>query len=903
MRLSSVLLVLVAILVCLTGVTAHAEWRATVVYAAAAAPNYDLAVGYDSSGNGLWTNRVGRGTDVTPSSNSIVAASIELNSSLGALLVGFKETGSSQQQGTARECWLLNGGSGSVLSTPGGYITAALTFGPDGNFYQAALWDAAPTLRGIWQLDPSGVFGSGPFVSNALDYQDLSFGPDGDLYATVAGGTVQKFDGTTGTLLDATFISGGTAFKGLEWRSNVLYVVEMGTGGVDGSILRYDTNGVALGAFVTAGAGGLNRPLKFAFTPDGGVLVCDYYIGDGGFVRQYDNAGSYVGNFYTGQPAGLAAWGQTYAWPMDVAVEEFTPAATNFTAYAVWSHTLGVNDEVWAVDGSGATIWTNDDQLAGDDAPLALDYNPNDGLLYVGYWETPYKYQSFRTDGSLVSTVSGLAGGVQDVEIGPDGMLYICVSGGGVDRYNPATGGKLSDFVTGTAIRIAWGPDGHLYVRDSLTTVAKYNGTTGALMDGSFITSGLTAGTHMKWYNGDLYIGDLGSGSYLVNGSIRRFDSSGTYLDDMVSPGVGGLISPQGFDFTPDGGIIVADYYGGSGVALAFRRYDSSGASLGDYTDDVPTGAWGDPPTGWAQDIVINETVPLATNFTAYGIWSHTINVFDETWAFDASGATIWTNWDQIAGDHAPLAIDYNSNDDMVYVCYWDGDRYQSFQTDGTLVGTVGLGGAAQDIEVGPDGKLYICISGQGVDRYNPATGLKEADFVTNTAVRIAWGPDGHLYVRDSSTTVSKYHGSTGALLDGSFITSGLTKGTHMKWYNGDLYIADIGGGGWGDLDGSVRRFDSSGTYLDDLVAPGVGGLLSPQGFDFTPDGGIIVADYYGGSGVPLAFRRYDSFGASLGDFNVDAPAGAWGDPPTGWAQDIVVKVISTATGSVFLIK
>ena len=548
-------------------------------------------------------------------SNSILAASIELNTSLAAVLVGFSETVASKQQDMARECWLLDGNDGSVIGTPGGYITAALTFGSDGKFYQAAKWDGGDEFRGVWVLDSGGTLVAGPFVSNRLDFADLAFGPAGHLYGSVAGTSVQKFDGTTGALLDAAFITGGTAFKGLEWRDNVLYVVEMGTSAVDGSILRFDTNGVALGAFVAAGAGGLHRPLKFAFTPDGGVLVCDYYIGDGGFVRQYDNSGASMGNFTSFQPAGLDAWGQTNAWPMDVAVEEFTPAtppADNFVAYCTWAHTAdSLFDEIWAYDGDGNMVWTNYDQIAGDHAPLAIDYNSKNGLLYVVYWDG-LRYQSFDTDGTLVDTSPGLGSRPSDIEIGPDGMIYMCIAGDrGVDRWDPATNTKDADFTSDTnASAIAWGPDGHLYVRLGSTTVAKYDGTTGALLDGSFITSGLTAGSRMKWYNGDLYIADMNAtpNGTLADGIIRRFDSNGVYQADFVLAGAGGLMNPEGFDFTPDGGLIVGDYWGSEAGPMAFRRYDSNGNSLGDFEQSGPAGAWG--PNGWAQDVVIRSFPP-----------------------------------------------------------------------------------------------------------------------------------------------------------------------------------------------------------------------------------------------------------------------------------------------------
>ena len=606
MKCRAMWLVVAAVLVFSVCLPVQAEWRAHVIYCAAAAPDYDLVNGYDSSGNLLYSTQVGNGPSV---SSSMIGNAIELNPNTGQLLAGHWESNSK-----ARDTWLMDGATGAILAQQGGYITAALAFNPsNGHFYQAARWDSGSIQRGIWDIGPAGVLGSGAgeVVTDWWSWNDIAWGPDGNIYASYGNSDIAVFNGTSGALINANFITGGSSFRGIEWRGNVLYVAEMGTS----SIQMYDTGGSSLGAFVASGAGGLMRPFKFDFTPDGGMLVCDYYHSDslGGYVKQYDNTGASMGDFTTVRPAGLAAWGQGFAWPRDVAVEEFTPPNTDFTAYCIWSHaTPGLLDEIWALDGSGATIWKNWDQIAADHAPLALDYNPDNQLLYVGYWDGS-RYQSFDTSSNLVYTSGNVGHQVQDVEIGPDGNLYLCLSGSqGVDKWDPATNTKIGDFTPETnTLRIAWGPDGNLYARMSTTTVAKYDGTTGALLDGSFITSGLTKGSHMKWYNGDLYIGDLGPGGWTdPDGAVRRFDSSGNYLGDFVAPGAGGLLSPQGFDFTPDGGIIVADYYGGSGTPLAFRRYDSSGDSLGDFNQEAPAGAWGDPPTGWAQDIVV---VPFST--------------------------------------------------------------------------------------------------------------------------------------------------------------------------------------------------------------------------------------------------------------------------------------------------
>ena len=156
-------------------------------------------------------------------------------------------------------------GAASLFASGGGLAnTAGLTFGPDGHLYVVNTGLGGSVLR----FDgTSGAF-LGKFVSFAGgDAYGLAFGPDGHLYVSMGSdSSVRRFDGTTGALL-STFVASGSG--GLAVANDLafgadghLYVASFGSH----SVLRYDG---ATGAFLDtfASGGGMERPTWIAFGP------------------------------------------------------------------------------------------------------------------------------------------------------------------------------------------------------------------------------------------------------------------------------------------------------------------------------------------------------------------------------------------------------------------------------------------------------------------------------------------------------------------------------------------------------------------------------------------------------------------------------------------------------------
>jgi sugar lactone lactonase YvrE len=166
-----------------------------------------------------------------------------------------------------------------------------------------------------------------------------------------------------------------------------------------------------------------------------------------------------------------------------------------------------------------------------------------------------------------------------------DGNILVTNPNGNypVMRFNALTGQKMDDFALLTAAgAMSYGPDGNLYVASVRhdDRILRFNGTTGAFID-SFITLPPHRSIYMSGYgppdmlfgpDGDVYLTDQGNLSAPPGHSIMRFDgTTGAYEGEFVTPGSGGLLSPRGMAWGPDGNLYVA-----SGYSAEVLRYDGA---------------------------------------------------------------------------------------------------------------------------------------------------------------------------------------------------------------------------------------------------------------------------------------------------------------------------------------
>jgi DNA-binding beta-propeller fold protein YncE len=187
------------------------------------------------------------------------------------------------------------------------------------------------------------------------------------------------------------------------------------------------------------------------------------------------------------------------------------------------------------------------------------------GYLYVA---SEYNNEVLRFDGTtgafvniFVTAGSGGISGPHGMTFGPDGNLYVSGRNNAtVERYDGTTGASLGTYVTSGSggmsypEGIAFDPSGtYLYVASAGSNqVLKYNAQTGAYV-GVAASAGVSGPKDVKFgSDGLLYV--LSSG----NNRILRFNTSGTYIDDYISGGSGGMTSISRMAFGPDGDLYVS---------------------------------------------------------------------------------------------------------------------------------------------------------------------------------------------------------------------------------------------------------------------------------------------------------------------------------------------------------
>ena len=171
------------------------------------------------------------------------------------------------------------------------------------------------------------------------------------------------------------------------------------------------------------------------------------------------------------------------------------------------------------------------------------------------------------------------------------------------------------------------------------------------------------------------------------------------------------------------------------------------------------------------------------------------------------------------------------------------------------LAGSGGLGDIS-DMTFGPDGKLYILCSAQGILRYSGLDGHFISffgSFPTNVyPCNLAFGPSGDLFVSTSTNGVLRFNGTSGGF-QGAFITpgsGGLTNAAGLAFANdGSLYVGS-------PASRSVLHYDgTTGAFIDGFQLPGgSSSSVGPTFLAITPSLPRLKIQK-SGSGMVLSWR------------------------------------------------
>lgn len=217
----------------------------------------------------------------------------------------------------------------------------------------------------------------------------------------------------------------------------------------------------------------------------------------------------------------------------------------------------------------------------------------------------------------------------------------------------------------------------------------------------------------------------------------------------------------------------------------------------------------------WPQDILF---LPDSNRVLISNLGTGTIDKFDAT-----TGAYIGNFASGIAG---PTRMKIGP-DGLIHVLQWNGaNKVLRFELDGTPLGDFTSMAMQQSIGLDwdADGNLYVSTYTGDLVRKFDASGNHIGVFVASDLVgptNIWFAANGDLLVADYDGNAVKRFDANGAYI-GTFIT-GLGQIEGVAFYPNGRFL--LGNG----TTSSVKLFEPDGTFIQDLIPSGSGGLINPN--------------------------------------------------------------------------
>jgi hypothetical protein len=481
----------------------------------------------------------------------------------------------------------------------------------------------------------------------------------------------------------------------------------------------------------------------------------------------------------------------------------------------------------------------------------------NGSYVYVGSSLTNEVFQFNASTGAYVGVfINGVSGGPNNLALGPDANgnpnadLYVSTSNG-VARYDGSTGAYLGTYITNGAGGLSGAnamtfdpSQTYLYVTSSTNQVLKYNARTGAYV-GVAASAGVSNLSSVQFGpDGLLYVLSRG------NNRILRYTATGTYVDDYVPAGSGGMISPFAMAFGPNGDLYV------SGSPSPTNPANSQVFDFGTENEAVFTVPNTTPSTLPLTVIyaTADGTAHAGTNYTAT---SGTLT-FAPGWTTGTIDVPILDSGSQTS----PLTFTLNLSNP-------EGALLSQSQATGTIApsdaaakfyvvngATPTLGGTNTVYKYQPSGTTQAPY---GLSVTTATPDLSPRGIASNAAGTTQW-------VVDASLNVYVY--SPGGALLGSWAATGLPTGAQVTGIatNGtDIWLLDPPAARIYKYTGAAsRRSGSQSAASSFALTSGKNGNTNPTGM-VTDGTSFWVVD-----GTRLKVFKYSLSGSALGNWVID---------------------------------